>query len=84
MVNKAIYGLKELSLLWSKGRDSKLKKLKIEVPRSEDNTVKDQRFEKKPQGDPNIVLVCKIIIKSYTPIKWKGRFLNYGIDIRSQ
>ena len=59
MVRKAIYGLKESPLLWSKDRDNKLLKIVIEVERTEDSTVKEEYILKKLKGDPNIWHILK-------------------------
>ena len=53
MVRKAIYGLKESPLLWSKERDNKLAKMIIEVERADDPTVKEEYILKKLKSDPN-------------------------------
>jgi HKD family nuclease len=45
--------LKESPLLWSKERDTRLSKMKIEVPNSDDPNITDIYFLKKLQSDPN-------------------------------
>ena len=54
LVKKAIYGLKESPLLWSKERDVKVSKTKIKMMCKEDPTVEVEYFLKKIQGDPNL------------------------------
>ena len=59
MVKKAICGLKESPLLWSKKRDKKLAKLVIKIERSEDATVKEECILKKLKSDPNTWHIVK-------------------------
>ena len=59
LVKKAIYGLKESPLLWSKERDRRLEKMTVEVQSQEDPTVKEEYFVKKLQSDPNTWHILK-------------------------
>ena len=59
LVKKAIYGLKESPYLWAVERDTRLSKMKIEVPNSEDSEISDKYFLKKLQSDPNTWHILK-------------------------
>jgi hypothetical protein len=56
LVKKAIYGLKESPLLWSKERDRKLAKIIIEV---EKDGISEQYILKKLKSDPNTWHILK-------------------------
>jgi hypothetical protein len=59
LVKKAIYGLKESPLLWSKEKDVKLSKMKIKMMSKEDPTIEVEYFLKELQGDPNTWRILK-------------------------
>ena len=77
LVKKAIYGLKESPLLWSKERDRRLEKMTVEVQSQEDPTVKEEYFVKKLQSDPN----TWHILKKGDEDNSKGLLLTYVDDI---
>ena len=74
LVKKAIYGLKESPLLWSKERDRKLAKLITEI---EKDGIKEEYILKKLKSDPNTWHTVK---KGYEK-ESKGRLLTYVDDI---
>ena len=74
MVKKAIYGLKESPLLWSKERDRKLAKLIIEI---EKDGIKEEYILKKLQSDPN----TWHIVKKGEEEESTGLLLTYVDDI---
>jgi hypothetical protein len=77
LVKKAIYGLKESPYLWAVERDTRLSKMKIEVPNSEDPEIVDKYFLKKLQSDPN----TWHILKEGEEQESKGLLLTYVDDI---
>ena len=60
LVKKAIYGLKESPLLWSKERDRNLAKIVIEIER---DGIKEQYTLKKLKSDPNTWHIVKRAMK---------------------
>ena len=76
-MKKAICGLEESPLLWSKERDKKLAKMTIEIPTKEDPTVKEESILKKLRSDPN----TWHILKKGEEEESKGFLLTYVDDI---
>ena len=74
LVKKAIYGLKESPLLWSKERDRKLAKIVIEI---EKDGIKEQYILKKLKSDPN----TWHIVKKGNEEESQGLLLTYVDDI---
>ena len=71
LVKKAIYGLKESPLLWSKERDHRLEKLIIKIEKDE---IQEEYILKKRKSDPN---TWHIVKKGR-----RGRIKRFTIDLR--